>query len=478
MEQLSGLDAAFVYGETAGPAHVTFFAIYDPSTAPGGVLTFDDLVAHVGSRLGVASFFRSVLARVPFDLDHPYWLRDENFELGNHLHHWTLPEPGGWRQLCDEISRLHAQHLDLHRSPWECHVIDGLGEIRGVPEGAFAMCLKVHHSAVDGLTGLSVIMGLHDLTPETAPAPEDEWAPEAHPSSLNLLARTALTFARRPAQLATAARHTVPLLSKLPKAMTRRLPIGRGVEYLPDLEAPHSRFNGHTDSSRNFDGRSYDLASVKAVRALVPEATVNDVMIAGIGGALRRYLLKKDDLPEKSLITIMASSLHAGPVRRHGVNQIAVARVLLGTNIADPIARLKVVHESSAHAKAVVAALGDRMIEYAEFVPGTVVDTAIRVGMATHLGTLIEQQRIANTLVSTMRGPDFPIYLAGARMLAGYAFSPFSQGGGLYHNVISYCGQVIVSINGCPTVLPDIEHYGDCMDDSFAELLSAATTAP
>jgi diacylglycerol O-acyltransferase / wax synthase len=206
--------------------------------------------------------------------------------------------------------------------------------------------------------------------------------------------------------------------------------------------------------------------------------TFNDVVLAGIGGAMRRYLLERGELPEKSLVTAMAIAVHTDSERQHGVNQISVVRVSLGTNIADPVARLRTVHESSAHSKAVSEALGERVLEYAEFVPGALVVTALRVAMAANLGRLYDSSQVSNTLVSTMRGPDFPVYLVGARMLTGYALSPFTQGVGLIHNVISYCGRVVVSINGCPVVLPDIEHYGDCMDASFAELMSAAKTAP
>ncbi len=474
MEQLSGLDAAFVYAETAGAAHVTFFALYDPSTVPGGALTFDDVWAHIGSRLGADRMFRSVLARVPFDLDHPYWVRAENFDLSEHLHHVTLPDPGGWRDLCEQVSHLHTQRMDLHRPPWEGYFIDGLGSIRGAPEGAFALCFKVHHSAVDGVTGLGLVNALHDLTPETAESPGDDWKPESYPSSLNLLARTAVTYARRPTQLMTAATHTLPLLKGLPGAMTRLMPIGRRAEPEPSIDVPHSRFNQHTDTSRNFDARAFDLAAVLKVRALVPGATVNDVAMAGIGGAMRRYLLEKDELPDKSLVTAMAMDLHANSEHHHGANQITVVRVSLGTDIDDPVARLKTVHESSAHSKVGSEAMGERVLEYAEFLSGTFVVTALRVGMAAHLGRLLDNSRVSNTLVSAMRGPDFPIYLSGARMVAGYALSPFTQGCGLIHNVISYNGRLVVSINGCPSVLPDIEHYADCMEAAFGELTSAA----
>ena len=471
MEQLGGLDAAFVYFEAAGAAHVTSFAIYDPSTASGGTVSFNDVATHIESRLGADRAFRSVLARVPFDLDHPYWVRDKNFELSQHVHHLTLRSPGGWRQLCEQVSQLHAELMDLRRPPWECYFIDGLGNIQGVPEGAFVVCIKMHHSAVDGMTGMGVVAALHDLTPEARPAPVDEWTPEPRPSSLNLLARTAITYARRPPQLLSAARHSIPALARLPAAMTRLLPIGGRVEQGLFGGVPHTRFNDRTDSSRNFDGRAYDLVAVRAARTLVPGATVNDVVLTGIGGALRRYLFEKGELPESSLVTVIAMQEHITGQR--GANQLAVARASLGTNIADPVARLRAVHESSAQSKAFIEAVGPRsFIEYAEFLPGGLLVPAIRLARAANLGKYFPSAWFANTYVTTLRGPQFPIYLVGAKMIASYSFTPFTQGNGLMHSALSYWGRLLVSINGCPVVLPDIEHYGDCMDASFAELTS------
>ncbi|MFZ0831798.1 MAG: wax ester/triacylglycerol synthase family O-acyltransferase [Mycobacterium sp.] len=471
MEQLSGLDAAFVYAEAAGAAHVTFFAIYDPSTAPGGAPTFDDVVTHIGARLGSDPIFRSALARVPFDLDHPYWVRDAHFKLSQHLHHVTLPSPGGWRQLYEQVSHLHEQQMDLRRPPWEGYFIDGLGGIEGVPQDAFVLCFKMHHSAVDGVTGLSIVNAVHTPTRETAPAPVDDWTPEPHPSSLNLLVRTAGTYARRPAQLVSAARHNIPLLTRLPGALTRLMPIGRGRERGPAGDVPHTPFNQPTDGRRNFEARAYDLAAVLAARTLVPNATVNDVVLTGIGGALRNYLLEKGELPESSLVTMIALAEHVEGQR--GANQLAVTRVTLGTNIADPADRLRAVHESTAQSKASVEAVGPKtLVEDAEFLPGAVLVPAIRLARAAHLGKYWPSGWIANTYVTTMRGPQEPIYLLGARMIAGYALSPFTQGGGLMHNVFTYCGRVLVSINGCPSTLPDIERYGDCMDAAFADLLS------
>jgi hypothetical protein len=192
---------------------------------------------------------------------------------------------------------------------------------------------------------------------------------------------------------------------------------------------------------------------------------------------MRRYLLEKGELPEAPLVTAMAISLPNDPGQK-GANHVSVVRVSLGSNVADPIARLAAVHESATKSKAVSDEVGERVLEYVEFLPGGLLVATLRLGMAANLGKFYESSRVANTLVSTMRGPDFPIYLVGARMIAGYALSPFTQGCGLIHNVISYHGQVVVSINGCPTVLPDIDRYADCMDASFAELTSCASTAP
>lgn len=472
MEQLSGLDAAFVYFEAAGGAHVSSFAIYDPATVPGGTVDFGDVAAHIGSRLGADRAFRSVLARVPFDLDHPYWVRDKNFELSRHLHHLTLPRPGDWRQLCEQVSQLHAQRMDLHRPPWDCYFIDGLGKIEGFPDGAFVVLFKMHHSAVDGITGMGIVGALHDPTPEIRPAPPDEWSPEARPSPLNLLVRAAVSYARRPPRLLSAARHSVPVLARMPAAATRLMPTGR-VEQGLFGGVPHTRFNDRTDSRRNFDGRAYDLAVIRAARTQVRGATVNDVVLAGIGGALRRYLLDKGELPESSLVTVIAMQEHVKG--RRGANQLAVARASLGTNIADPVSRLRAVHESSARSKAFIEAVGPRsFVEYAEFLPGALLVPAIHLVRAAHLGQYWDTSWVANTYVTTMRGSQSPIYLVGARMIASYGFTPFSQRNGLMHSAVSYCGRMLVSINGCPAVLPDIEYYGDCMDASFAELLPGA----
>ena len=136
MQQLSGMDASFLYAETPR-AHMAGggVAIYDPSTAPGGKVTFKGILNHIEERLHEARVFRQRLVRVPFDLDHPYWIEDPDFDLEFHVRHIALPEPGDWRQLCIQVARLVSRPLDLDRPLWELYVIEGLDNVAGVPDG-------------------------------------------------------------------------------------------------------------------------------------------------------------------------------------------------------------------------------------------------------------------------------------------------------------------------------------------------------
>ena len=163
MQQLSGMDAAFLYAETPR-AHMAGggIAIYDPSTAPGGRVTFKGILDHIDKRLHEARVFRQRLVRVPLDLDHPYWIEDPDFDLEFHVRHIALPEPGDWRQLCIQVARLVSRPLDLDRPLWELYVIEGLDNVEGVPAGSFALVTKVHHAAIDGMSGMEMTSAIHD----------------------------------------------------------------------------------------------------------------------------------------------------------------------------------------------------------------------------------------------------------------------------------------------------------------------------
>jgi WS/DGAT/MGAT family acyltransferase len=158
MQQLTGMDASFLYFETPNaPTHIGSFAIYDQSTAPDGKVTFKGILRNVESRLHLARCFRQRLVYVPLDLDHPYWIEDPEFDLEFHIRHIALPHPGDWRQLCIQVARIHARPLDLSKPLWEMYVIEGLDSVEGVPKGSFAVFTKIHHAAIDGVSGAELL---------------------------------------------------------------------------------------------------------------------------------------------------------------------------------------------------------------------------------------------------------------------------------------------------------------------------------
>ena len=132
---------------------------------------------------------RRKLARVPLDLDYPYWIEDRDFDLDHHVRHLTLPAPGDWRALWDLAARLHAYAVDLRRPPWELYFIDGVDGVDGYPPGSFAMLIKIHHCAIDGISGIELMNALHDLDPDGRGRVVDTWRGEdADPEPLALLA--------------------------------------------------------------------------------------------------------------------------------------------------------------------------------------------------------------------------------------------------------------------------------------------------
>src|SRR6195952_6115354 len=195
MEQLSWTDDMMLRAERPEtPMQIQMLLIYDQSTAADGRVTFKRILGEIDARLHLAPTFRRRLTELPGGLHMPYWVDDPNFDLEYHVRHIGLPQPGDWRQLCIQVARLHARQIDLRRPPWEITVIEGLNSVPGVPKGSFAMALKLHHCAVDGMASVQMIAAMHDLAPDSPrpSAPDPPWRPAPLPTTANLLSRTAI----------------------------------------------------------------------------------------------------------------------------------------------------------------------------------------------------------------------------------------------------------------------------------------------
>lgn len=474
MQQLSGLDASFMYFETpTTPMHVGGCSIYDPSTVPGGgKVRFKDIIRHVEQRLGQSRTFRQRAVTVPFNLDHPYWIEDPDFDIEFHIRHIALPEPGDWRQLCIQVARLHSRQMDLTKPQWEMTVIEGLDNIPGLPKGSFAVVTKMHHAAVDGVSGMEIITVLHDTRPDAPPPEPKPWTPEKIPSPADLLTRAHIHNLQQPLRFAQALSKAVPGLAKLAQQLTA------GTVRMPATgarPAPRTRFNGKVTAHRVVEALEFPLADFKAFRNAVPGVTINDGVMAVVGGGLRKYLKSKDDLPAESLVAMAPISVRSESEKGTAGNSVSAMLVAIGTHIDDPLARLKFVHEEAVNSKGLTNAVGARNLsEFSQFIPGAL------AGLGARLATQFEmtdQGAAINTVITNVPGPQDPLYFAGARMVSTFGLGPVAPGMGLIHPITSYCGKMVIAVTSDRTIMPDPGFYAQCIKDSFAEMKAAADKA-
>jgi diacylglycerol O-acyltransferase len=470
MEQLSGLDATFLNLETAtAPTHVGGVAIYDQSTAPDGQVTFKGILANVESRLHLARCFRQKLVRVPFGLDHPYWIEDADFDLEFHVRHIALPKPGDWRQLCIQVARLHARPLDLNRPLWEMYVIEGLDGVEELPAGSFAILTKIHHAAIDGVSGTELVSAIHDLTPEgVARRPESPWVAESEPTLLELALRSTVNNIRQPFRFAQILGEAAP-----PAIRAFLQQRENAASEAPLSEIPRTRFNGPVSPHRVFEATTFSLADVKQIRKRIEGATVNDVILAVVGGSLRRYLDHHGELPLGTLSAFAPISTRTESQKGTAGNQVAGMFVRIHTDEADPVRRLEKVHRTTVSSKEMSNAVGARsMTDVTQTMPGVLAGISGRLVART--GLMSRMKPIANCVVTNIPGPQIPLYFTGAKMVGNFGLGLPMEGIGLFHCVLSYNGAITVAVTACRAQMPDPEFYAECMDASFRELREAA----
>ncbi len=473
MEQLSGQDASFVYFETsATPMHIGSVGIYDPSTAPGGVVRFKDILRFIESRLNGARSFRQKLVRVPFDLDHPYWIEDGDFDLEYHVRHIALPKPGDWRQLCIQVARLHARPLDLTKPLWEFWVVEGLDNIPGLPPGCFALVSKVHHAAIDGMSGVEMSAAVHDLTPDMLPRKgNDNWQPENRPGLGEIALRTWASSVRQPFRFAKTMWNTAPGMARLGKQ------VGAGDVTLANAKlAPTTRFNKKVSAHRVWDGVPFPLSGVRAIKNAVDGATVNDAILTIIGGGMRRYLIAKDELPTESLTAMAPISVREEGEKKALGNLVSAMVVGLGTHIEDPVARLEYVHKQAANSKAMTNAVGARTLtDYSQLIPSGLAGLGAR--LYTRLGMANAHAPVFNCVATNVPGSRVPLYFVGARLVSMMGTGPIFDGMGLINAIYSYVDTIAIAFTCDREMMPDPALYSQCLQEAYDELLAATAGA-
>lgn len=459
MQRLTAQDASFLYAEVpSAPMHVSFLSVFD---TPAQGAPFDMVRQQLRARLPLLPLLRRRVVPVPFALHHPVLVEDPFFDLDAHVRCRAVPAPGGDEELSAVAADLVARPLNRSRPLWEVHVLEGLAD------GGFALLTRLHHAVIDGVSGIELMSTL--LTPEPATALAavhlDDWRPEPLPSDARLSADAAADLLRHPARLAaTAARGSRERMARLSR-------LAPDAATMPAL-APRSRINGSLTARRSVATEPLSLTSVRAVKAAF-DTSVNDVVLALAGGAIRSYLLAQGALPSSSLLAMVPVS-----VRRPGTspafgNQVSAMVVPLGTDVAEPAERLRGIHSATAAAKELHEAVAaPELMDWSVVAGPAVMSLASRLYSSTRLGDVTRPP--FNVVVSNVPGPRGELYCGTARMRSLHPFGPLGEGLALNISLISYGDSLDFGLIACPDVVPDVERIASALRRELDALVVAA----
>jgi WS/DGAT/MGAT family acyltransferase len=467
MQRLTGLDATFLYMETPSSyMHVAGLAVFDPSTVPDG-FSIEKVKELYRDRLHLAAPFRRRLVEVPLGIHHPLWIEDPDFDLDWHIRHIAVPAPGGPRQLADLAAHLVGLHLDRSRPLWEMWVIEGL------EHGYVAVLSKVHHAAIDGVAGNELTVALLDLTPEVQKMTpeEDPWKPDRIPTDIEMLGYGLSSLARQPLRAVKAVRRTVETVV----AVRRK---NREPDLTPPpgyFSAPRTSFNVALTAHRSYAMTSLALTDVKMIKNAFG-ATVNDVVLALCAGALRRYFDARGEELDGPLVAMVPISVRTEDQKGEGGNRVSSMLASLASDIDDPVERLHAIHEGMIGVKEQSKAIGaDTLQEWAEFAAPAVAGLAARLYSRTKMAD--RHRPLFNVTISNVPGPPFPLYSAGARLVANYPMGPIFDGGGLNITVMSYLDHLDFGLVACSDLIPDVWELADGLAEALEELKKAADAA-
>lgn len=459
MKKLSAADAGYLYAETPQtPMHVGWLSVLQ--VPPRRRENFYAIYkAHIASRLHLMPVLRMKLMQVPYDIDHPVWVEDAEMDLDYHVRHMGLPRPGTMRQLEELIGWLHSGFLDRSRPLWEFYVIDGL------PDNQVAIYTKLHHAAFDGGAGMVLLQTMYDTTATPrkveAPAPSGAAKP---PDPMALLDASYRAYFAQQAE-------ALQNLPAMYKAATEQVqpgaaPWDSGAQLPPMPKAvPRTLLNGSITSQRVFTARALPLQSARAI-AKRAECTLNEVIMALCAAALRRYLLERDALPAEPLVAMVPVSLRE-PGNTDTTNQVSAILCSLATDIADPLLRLQAIRDASAAAK---RGLDKGATPREVVIPGAPVWIQDLHNFASRARLADSVPPVANLVISNVRGPATPLYLAGAKMLTLYPVSIPSHGLALNITVQSYCDSLDFGLTACRRSVPQLVEMADYLEQSLAEL--------
>lgn len=451
-DRLSPLDASFLFMEESTTAmHV------------GGLMTFDvtpdfdadRFTAQIGERLAAVPRYRQKIREVPVHLGLPVWVDDPAFELDYHVRRSALPAPGSDAQLRELVGRLVSRQLDRARPLWEIYLVEGLSDDR------FAIVTKVHHAMVDGLSSIDIGTVLLDVTPRPRESPADNWHPAPEPSSLELAAHALQEQLRRPQLMFGTAQRALLDVRSAVRIGGAMLAAARSASQ----PAPANPLNAPIGRQRRYGTSAGALDDYKAIRK-EHGGTVNDVVLAVVTGALRRWMTTRGE-PVRASTTVRAMvpvSVRGRSTSGKLGNQISALFVDLPVGEPDPVTRLKTItaamsgHKGSGQAIGASALIG---------LVGLATPTLHTLGARV---TSSMSSRMFNLVVTNVPGPQFPLYAMGARMRDMYPVVPLAKGQAVSIGITSYDGGVFYGLNADRDAMGDVDVLADAIGASLAEL--------
>ncbi|HVW81638.1 MAG TPA: wax ester/triacylglycerol synthase family O-acyltransferase [Mycobacteriales bacterium] len=463
MQRMGGLDSAFLYFETPTMhMHVGGLMLVDPSDA-SQPYSFESYRDYIQSRLPRVPQFRRKLATVPLNLGRPVWIEDPDFDLDYHLHRGFVPAPGGDRETAAVAADVLSRQMDRSRPLWEMWILEGRAD------GLIGVVSKVHHSLIDGVTGANMMAELFDLERDaTPPEVADDWEPGRKPSDLELVGRSLVEWAVRPARVVKLVPGTLMSVGRLAQRRGRG-----GVAGMPaPFRAPRTSFNATITAHRSVAFTHVSLDDLKTIKNAFG-VKINDVVMAVCSGALRTYLSARDELPERSLISAIPISVHERTDEDAGTTRISIMFASLASDVDDPAERLRQIAETNEGAKADHELVGASMLQdWAEHAAPNTFSLAARMYSSLRLAN--RHPVVHNLVISNVPGPPIPLYFNGGRLVELHPLGPVMDGAGLNITVLSNMDAIGFGLIACRELMPDLWDLADAIPGAVTELLEVA----
>ncbi|MCW2544430.1 MAG: acyltransferase [Frankiales bacterium] len=456
-DRLSSVDAGFLHIEDEGAhMHIGALGIFE-----GPAPSVSAFRAHIDSRLPQLPRYRQRLQEMPFGTGRPLWVEDTTFRLDYHVRHSALPSPGGEQELMNLVNRVVGQSLDRTKPLWEMWLVEGLDD------GRWAVIAKTHHAMIDGVSGVDLLTVLFDLEKDTTPLPAPPpWRPADPPGTVGLLTTGVRGLVRNVGELST---RSLKLAAR-PRAGVRTMlgaagALAEAARPLVD-GAPPTPLNKKPGPHRSVAVVTTKLADYKVAKSATG-ATVNDVVLAAVAGALGRFLADRGmDVDGVQLRACVPVSLR--PEEKKGAlgNEIAIMMAPLPVGLRDGRLRLTFVQEAMKHLKSSKQAEGAKVLTSIEnALPPAILARASRLGFSS---------RLYNLLVTNVPGPQVPIYLLGRELTKLVPLAFLAPEHTVAIGVMSYNGNVTYGLLADADAVPDLPALARYLEESLAELVATA----